>query len=220
MTMPDIGLLPEISVFFGIKIDDLFKLPRASHFERIENMLMSEREISDENFKYAESFLKEMIGMDSKDPRAYGDLAHLYNHKSMSLRALAGDYVKVALDLEPDNKSHHVALWDALQGVCGDAYLDNHFEIINYYKEFIKKNPDNAIALVTLIENLFADDRYGEAKAYMTRLQKIRKDYLIEMYQGDILLSEGKVAEALQHWNKAVEESPKVWQAYCSRGTD
>lgn len=181
LTMPDIGLLPDISVFFGIKIDDLFKLPSASHFERIENMIISEREISDENFKYAEGFLSEMIEEDSKDSRAYGNLAHLYNHRSMSLRALAGEYIKVALDLEPDKKSHHVALWDALQGVCGDEYFDNHFEVINYYKDFIEKNPDNSIALVTLIENLFSDHRYGEAKEYMTRLQKIRKDYLCQL---------------------------------------
>lgn len=53
VTSPNIGLLPDICVFFGVKIDELFRLPVESHFERIEKMFSYEREISDDNFKYA-----------------------------------------------------------------------------------------------------------------------------------------------------------------------
>ena len=37
--MPDISLLPQISVFFGVSIDELFEFTEESQYERIENML-------------------------------------------------------------------------------------------------------------------------------------------------------------------------------------
>ena len=43
---PDIALLPNIAVFFGITIDELFQLPNEAEFERIENMFWHERQIA------------------------------------------------------------------------------------------------------------------------------------------------------------------------------
>lgn len=217
LTTPDISLLPEISVFFGIKIDELFRLPVESHYERIENMFFSERTISDENFQYAENFLNEMVQKDKKDARAYGDLAHLYNHRSKSLKAIAGDYAKKALQEEPDVKSHHIAFWDAYDAVCGDGYYDNHFDVIEYYKSFVEKHPDNRRALIVLIENLLVDKRYSDVKKYAKQLKSVHEDHLYDFYMGDVLLSEGKREEAIEHWNRAVDQYPQVWQSYCSR---
>ncbi|MBN2797397.1 MAG: helix-turn-helix domain-containing protein [Clostridia bacterium] len=217
ITTPDIGLLPEISVFFGVKIDELFRLPNESHFERIENMFHSERAISDENFKYAEGFLNEKLDEDKKNARALGDLAHLYNHRAKSLHEVAGDYAKAALALEPESKSFHVALWDAYHAVCGDGYYDNHFEVIQYYKDFLKTNPNQRRALIILIENLLADQKYSEAKKYVNELKTHHRDYTFYMYLGDITLAEGNLEEAKNNWNQGVNLYPKVWQAYCSR---
>lgn len=217
VSMPDIGLLPQISVFFGVTIDELFKLPVESHFERIENMFFSEREIIDENFKYAEKFLNDVIKSDRINARAYGDLAHLYNHRAKSLLETAGEYAKTALMYEPDNKDHHRAFWDAYHAVCGDDYFDNHFEVIQYYKEFIEKNPKNWTAVNILIENLFADDRHSEAKPFIEKMISIKRNHLYEMYLGDIELAEGNREKALKLWDKGVEDYPAVWQAYCCR---
>ena len=38
-TLPDIQLLPEISVLFGVTIDELFSMTDESRIERIENMI-------------------------------------------------------------------------------------------------------------------------------------------------------------------------------------
>ena len=217
VTMPDIGLLPQISVFFGVAIDELFRLPVESHFERIENMFYFEREINDENFKHAEKFLKDVIMSDRKNPRANSDLAYLYNHRASSLQEKAAEHAKTALIYEPNNKEHHIAIWDAYHAVCGDGYLDSHFEVIQYYKEFIDKNPKNWTAIISLIENLFAARRHSEAKPYIEKMISIKRDYLYEMYLGDIELAGGNTERALKHWDEGVDGYPEVWQAYCCR---
>lgn len=218
VTMPDITLLPQIAIFFGVKIDELFILPVESHFERIENMFSFEREIGDENFKYAEEFLIGSIKSDRKNARACGDLAHLYNHRARSLEEKAVDYAKIALMYEPDNKEHHNALWDAYHAACGDGYFDNHFEVIQYYKEFVEKHPENYRAIITLIENLFADDRHSEAKPFIEKMKGIKRNYLYEMYLGDVELAGGNLKKALELWDKGVTNDPTIWQAYCCRG--
>lgn len=217
VTAPDISLLPEISVFFGVKIDELFRLPMESHYERIENMLVTEREISDENFRYAEDFLNDMLASNHRDARSFTNLAALYNHRARSLGDVAADYAKAALQLEPDNKQHHVALWDALHAVCGDEYYDNHFEVIEYYKTFIEEHPKSKIALTVVIENMLTDKRYQDASLYIDKLKDVRKDYLIDVYQGDVEYAKGNIDKAFSFWNKAVDEYPSTWQALCCR---
>ena len=42
---PDIALLPAISAYFGVSIDELFALSDETKLERIQNMLWNQREI-------------------------------------------------------------------------------------------------------------------------------------------------------------------------------
>ena len=58
-TMPDIQLLPEISVLFGVSIDELFSMSDESRMDRIENMIDNVHFISDKDFAESENFLKE-----------------------------------------------------------------------------------------------------------------------------------------------------------------
>ena len=52
--MPDILLLPELSVIFGVSIDDLFDLTDEKRFERIDNMIFNTRHISEEEYQRQE----------------------------------------------------------------------------------------------------------------------------------------------------------------------
>ena len=49
VTMPDITLLPQIAIEFGVTIDDLFNLTLEQKLERIENSLEFEECLSTEN---------------------------------------------------------------------------------------------------------------------------------------------------------------------------
>ena len=65
-TMPDIQLLPEISVLFGVSIDELFSMTDESRIERIENMIESSHFISKKDFEDSERLLKELMLDESK----------------------------------------------------------------------------------------------------------------------------------------------------------
>ena len=121
------------------------------------------------------------------------------------------------LELDPDNKGGWVAYLEANNGVCGDEWYDNHFTVIQYFKEFLVKNPKNFLGLYAIIENLLSDGRYDEAVPYIKEIGEVRQNNQALMYAGDVAFGKGRIEEAKELWNRAVETHPDEWQAYCSR---
>ena len=60
-TMPDISLLPELSVFFGVSIDELFGLTEEKEYERIQNMIWDERLLSADEIWRTERCIDEKV---------------------------------------------------------------------------------------------------------------------------------------------------------------
>ncbi len=216
-SLPDITLLPASAAYFGVTIDELFELPRETRFEQVENMLDREGHIGAEAFQQAAAFLNKVLLDEPKNVRAYTDLAYLYNHRAQYDHYLAAEYAKHALDLAPEEKPGWVAYLEAMGGAFGDEWYDNHFEVIEYFKGFLEKNPDSFRGYYALIENLLADGRYDEAEPYIHAMQTVKDDHQAIMYLGDVALGRGDRQEALRLWNAAVEKSPDAWQAYCGR---
>ena len=210
-------LLPAIAAYFGVTIDELFQMPAEARFEQIENMLDREGRIDPEAFSQAAAFLTQATVDEPKNTRAWTDLADLYNHRAKYDHLLAAEYAKRALELAPTEKPGWVAYLEAAGGVYGDEWYDNHFAVIEYFKQFVEKNPDNFLGYYALIENLLADGRYDEAEPYIRAMQAIKDDHQAIVYLGDVALGRGDRAEALRLWDAAVEKSPDAWQAYCSR---
>ena len=216
-SVPDIALLPGIAVFFGVTIDELFQLSNEAEFERIENMFWHERRIAPETFDHCVRFLEGVLKSDPKNVRAYCCLAYLYNHRAASDHDMASEYAKKALELAPDDKGGWVAFLEANNGVCGDEWYDNHFEVIEYFREFLKKNPGNYRGLYAIIENLLDDDRFEEAVPYIQQIRTAANTGQYEVYMGDVMFGKGDPEKALEYWNAAVEHFPDRWQSYCDR---
>ncbi len=216
-SMPDIALLPGIAVFFGVTIDELFQLSNEAEFERIENMFWHERRIAPETFDHCVRFLEGVLKSDPKNVRACCCLAYLYNHRAASDHDMASEYAKKALELAPDDKGGWVAFLEANNGVCGDEWYDNHFEVIEYFREFLKKNPGNYRGLYAIIENLLDDDRFEEAVPYIRQIRTAANTGQYEVYMGDVMFGKGDPEKALEYWNAAVEHFPDRWQSYCDR---
>ena len=214
---PDITLLPNIAMYFGVSIDELFALPEEAQYERIENMFSYEKCIHPETFAQTVQFLNAQIARDADNIRAYENLAYLYNHRAASDHAKASDYAKKVLELNPNNKGGWVAFLEANNGVCGDEWYDNHFTVIQYFKKFLEKNPKNYLGLYAIIENLLKDGRYDEAVPYINEIGEVRQNNQALMYTGDVAFGKGNIQEAKELWNRAVETHPEEWQAYCSR---
>lgn len=217
MSVPDITLLPRLATYFGVSIDELFQMPNEEQFERIENMFWHERRIKPETFDHAVNFLEGISKEDPENTRAYANLACLYNHRAQSDHELASEYAKKVLELAPENKIGWVAYLEANGGVCGDEWLTNHFAVIEYFKAFLEKNPNNFRGLYAVIENLLDDDRYEEAVPYINQLKKVRDNHQFYTYMGDVAYGNGDLEKAKRLWDKAVEEYPNIWQAYCCR---
>ncbi len=216
-SLPDITLLPAIATYLGTTIDELFQLSNESRLEQIENMMLRETRIKQETFDQSVRSLKEILLDEPKNARAYTDLAALYNHRALSDHRVASEYAKKALELAPEEKAGKVEFLEANNGICGDEWYDNHFEVIEYFREFLQKNPDNYNGLYAIIVNLLADRRFNEAVPYIENLQKIKDDYQAIVYLGDVALGQGNREKAIQLWNQAVEKSPNAWQVYCDR---
>lgn len=216
-SLPDITLLPAIAAYFGATIDELFQLSNESRLEQIENMMLRESRVKQETFDQSVRFLKDILLDEPKNVRVYTDLAALYNHRALSDHRVASEYAKKALELAPERKEGKVEFLGANNGVCGDEWYDNHFEVIEYFKEFLQKNPNNYNGLYAIIVNLLADGRFDEAVPYIENLQKIKDDYQAIIYLGDVALGQGNREKAIQLWNQAVEKSPNAWQVYCDR---
>ncbi|MBQ8231878.1 MAG: helix-turn-helix domain-containing protein [Lachnospiraceae bacterium] len=215
---PDIALLPPIATFFGITIDELFALPKEEQYERIENMFWRERRIPQETFEQSVRFLQEQITKDSRNVRAYEDLAYLYNHRAASDHAEASEYAKKVIELDPDHKPGWVAFQEANNAVCGDEWYDNHFSVVEYCKSILQKYPDNYRALYTIIENLLADRRFDDAVPYIRKIGEVAPEsQQMLFYSGDVAYGKGDVEEAKRLWNQGVEQYSGRWQAYCDR---
>ncbi len=216
LTLPDIQLLPEISVFFGVTIDELFDLTDEKHLRRIENMLDTKRTIDRNDFEYAQNFLLNGLSREEKKPRCLTLLADLYNAKATEYASLAEYYAKEALTLEPENKDNHTALCKAQHGTYSDWYLFSHTDRIRFYQDFVQKNPGYARGYLWLLDELLADNRCGEAKTVLDRLSRLDSSCRVPLYQGQILWAQGDREGALQIWHEMAEKFGEDWLAQLS----
>lgn len=215
--IPDITLLPRLSIFFGVTIDDFFKISENNHFERINNMLLNDRTISDENFAYAQKFLQQVLLEDEKNVEALCLLSRIYNYRAKSDHELAEKYAKQGLCYEPFKRDLHVSLIEASNGVTGDGYIDNHREIIEFYSQFVEKYPKYFLGYKILMKQLLADKQFEDVELLIKEARKIEDNYVFYIYEGDIQLGRGNIEAAIKIWNHTVEKFGDIWQTYCHR---
>ena len=108
--MPDIALLPALSVYFGVRIDDFFELSDEAQQERICNMTETEEFIPRADFDHAERYLKDRLAMDPHDSESLTTLAALYNHRAEGYHRRAEALCKRALEVAPTEKAGHSLL--------------------------------------------------------------------------------------------------------------
>ena len=215
--IPDITLLPKLSMFFGVTIDDFFKISKNNHFERINNMLLNERRISDENFVYAQRFLEQVVLEDEKNVEALCLLSQIYNHRAKSDHELAKKYAEQGLCYEPFKRALHVSLIEASNGITGDGYIDNHRGISEFYSRFVEKYPKYFLGYKILMKQLLADGQFEEVEQLIEEARKLEDNYVFYIYEGDIQLGRGNREAAINLWNQTVEKFGDIWQAYCHR---
>lgn len=220
-SLPDVVLLPRIAVYFGVTIDELFRLPDEEQMDRIENALYNENwklnHIDSPTFEHFRAFLQSCIDENRNALRAGVLLARLYNHRAEADHNLAIAAAQKVLEADPDNHGAWSSLIEAYGGACGDEWVDNNSELIEFCKSFLAGHPDAYRALYAITENLLRDDRFDDAIPYIERLGKLGNPGQCALYTGDVCYGKGDAEAALSYWNRAVEENPDTWQVWCSR---
>lgn len=209
--MPDIQILPDLSVIFGVTIDSLFDLTDERKMERIENMLYDVRFLTEQEFGSAESYLKGCVCQEKWKAEATLLLAQLYNKRANEYHELASPLARKALELLPDRKDAHNAVFEAEKGPSSDWNYTNHHRLIDFYKEVVRKHPKDRRNYLWLLDLLIADGRTAEARAYAERMKAVEHTYHYEMYMGQICKAECDLSAALEWWQKMTEHEPENW---------
>ena len=218
VTLPDIQLLPELSIPLGASIDALFSMTDDKRMERIDNMLWDQRFLSREEFEAEERFLKDKCLEPDAQARATLLLAELYCKRAREYRELASPLARKALELLPDyEKAAHTALFEAEGGVFPDWNAVNHHRTIAFYQDFITRHPGQRRAYLWLLDLLIADGRCKEARAYLAKADRLETSYHSDLYLGMILEKEGKPEEAAACWERMTQKDPDNWQSWFAR---
>ncbi len=216
-TMPDIQLLPEISVFFGVSIDELFSMSDESRMDRIENMVDNMHFIPEKDFADSERFLKEKVSDEKTKAKATLVLGQLYSKRASEYNELALKAGKKALLLNPDEKPAHNVIFDSIGGLYPDYNCANHVEIIDFYKNFIKNHPENPRSYLWIMDLLIADGRTEEAKEYLWKMDEIEHSFRTDLYLGLIAKEECDLPRALECWDHMTEEFD-CWLSWSCKG--
>lgn len=219
VNMPDILLLPELSVIFGVSIDDLFSMTDEKRLERIDSMIWNTRFIPDSEFRRQESYLTACLEKADLRPRAALLLAELYNKRANEYHEKAKPLAREALILSPGTKDAHNAIFDAEAGSYQDWNCINHRQLIDFYKAVTEAHPGDIRNYFWLLDLLIADCRTEEARAYAERMKELEYTYHYGVYMGHICRVEGDLDAAFGWWKRMTEEFPEKSQVWHEMGS-
>jgi len=217
--MPDILMLPDLSVIFGVTIDELFAMTDEHRMERIENMLYDVRFLSYDEFQQHEKYLKELQSKPEHSTEAGLLLAMLYNKRASEYHELAKPLARTALQQIPGKKDAHNAIFDAERGPYSDWNFVNHHDLIDFYKEVVRTHPEDIRNYFWLLDLLIDDHRTAEAREYAEQMKALEHSYHYEMYMGYICQAECDLPEAMQWWEKMLACYPQKWQVWFEYGS-
>ena len=215
---PDIALLPALSAYFGVTIDELFALSEDTRMERIQNMLWDVRFVNPADAENAREFLLDKARREPGNGRPHTLLAELENHLSKEHSDLAAEYAMEALRRDHTLKDAHSNLCEAMRGNFGDWCVTNLYSLIEYYKEFVELHPDYISGYLWLIDQLIVVNRLEEARHYCDQAAKLDKSFRTPLYYGLIAMAQGDNETADRFFEQMCAEHGGDWATWMSMG--
>lgn len=215
---PDIAMLPEISAFFGITIDELFRISDETRMERIKNMLWNDRYFDSNEVESTRAFLLQKGKKEPGNGKVYELLAEMENHLAAEHAEKAAIYAKEALCRDPELRNAHSELNRAMGGHIPDWNGCNHYLQISFYMDFIRDNPKNRRAYMWLMDQLIDDYRLDEAEQYCDGFAEIDDSYRVPLYRGMIAWQRGDRESAFSIWAKMEADFPEEWCVWHNLG--
>ena len=212
-SVPDVQLLPEIAVFFGVTIDQLFDMTPEQRLDRIENRIYSRGLFDEAETRQIEQQLSAIGENPAHAGRAKLMLTKLYNNQAEQYRLLAVAQGKEAVERTGGDRDAISELANAWGSYISDWCARNHHALIDWFSDFCRRNPENRAALMWLLDNLIDDRRLAEARTWLARLEEIDHTFRTPLYRYQIALAagDGEEAEALLAQLEAMEGQEWCW---------
>ena len=210
-SMPDVQTLPEIAVFFGVTIDQLFAMAPDQQMERIENRIYSRGLFGEAEERQMEQQLSAFAEKPEHTGQARLLLTKLYNHQAEQYRLLAVEYGKEAVEKtggDPDAVSELANAWGSY---IPDWNVRNHHALIEWFSDYCRRNPDNRSALMWLLDNLIDDRRLAEAGEWLKKLEHIDKTFRVPMYRYLIAQAAGDSQSAEEQLRRLENMEDQEW---------
>ncbi len=215
---PDIALLPDISAYFGVTIDELFALSDETRMERIQNILWDVRYLQQVDVDASREFLLEKAKREPNNGRPHELLADMENHIAREHQSKAAEYAMEALRRDPTLRYAYGELIYGMQGKIVDWNGASHYALIDFFEGYIKEHPECKNAYMDIINQLIDDYRIEEAKSYCAKYAEIDQSYRVLLYRGKIAWQEGNRKEAFAIWEEMEQKFPDEWCVYHNIG--
>ena len=210
-SMPDVQMLPEIAIYFGVTIDQLFAMAPEQQMERIENRIYSqgmfdeaeERQLEQQLLTFAEK--PEYIG------QAKLLLTKLYNHQAEQYRLQAVESGKEAVEKTGGDRDAVSELANAWGSYIPDWNVRNHHALITWYGDYCRRNPENRSALMWLLDNLIDDRRLAEAQEWLKKLAQTDHTFRVPMYRYMIFQAAGDKEKAEEQLRELETMEGQEW---------
>ena len=214
-SIPDVQLLPEIAVYFGVTIDQLFAMSPEQQMDRIENRIYSRGLFDEAEERQLEQQLCALAENPEHEGRAKLLLTKLYNNQAEQYRLLALKTGREAVEKTRGDSDALSELADAWGSYIPDWNMRNHHALIEWFSDYCRRDPKNRAALMWLLDNLIADRRLAEAGDRLEELAAMDDSFRVPMYRYDIALAAGDSAEAERQFRRleAMEGQEWCWAA-------
>lgn len=198
-TLPDIALLPELAVYFGVDIDTLFSIDDSDKLKRIDRVMNGNEKYSPENEEYIRSTLEKMLVEDPKNVDLLKRMVDFYWHLEQDAANKKKHFKKRINKISPFEQYGHTSKRE---------YWRYHEEI-EEYETFTAQYPDWQQGWIYFAENCIAGHCLDKAKKTINQGLSLGINSYLTALLGDIEHIRGNVDGAIALWDKAVTEEPE-----------
>jgi transcriptional regulator with XRE-family HTH domain len=195
-SIPDVQMLPEIAVFFGVTIDQLFAMSPEQQLDRIENNIYARGLFTEAEQRQIERQLQAIAEHPEHAGRAELVLTELYNHQAEQYRLLAVEHGKAAVEKTHGDREAVSELANAWGSYMPDWNVRNHHALIEWFSDYCRRDPGNRAANMWLLDNLIDDRRLTEARQWLEKFAQTDTTFRTPLYRYLIALAAGARSEA------------------------
>lgn len=211
-SVPDIGMLPGLSAYFGVTIDELFALSDETRIERIQNMIWDVRFLNPADVENERQFLLEKARREPKNGNPHCMLAQLEMHLAKEHSIRAQEYAWEIMKRENGVAMGCYYLGKAMGGIHVDPRHNTHNALISYYKECLEKYSDKCMSYGHLISQLIDDHRLAEAQRYCDEMEKaFPDDHFMIVHKIKVAIAKGNLIVAHDMMKALDEKYPDDW---------